>query len=379
MSGHRALKIFTVFLGVSAFLFSASLFGLTLQAAVITEVKGPVKIINQQGASRAAVNGASVMGDEIVDTGKGGRAALVFDDGSKVELGPSTRVKVNDMMLTGNTTVLLYLGRLFAHIIPAQSAEHSYEVQTLTTTAGVRGTEFEVAAGMDGSSLVSVENGRVDVILEENEVSVQAGEEANISYDGKVMKGRRGKRTDEEWQNWFSTRQQYFIDHSGQVVDHLSRTIDRTRNRISDQDRKMEVMKKQMGRAYEQGNLSYGQARNIARKEIDSYMKSMTALAQTDNKLMAVDYIISQAQEQIKQNPDAFNPEFKDKISTVRSILNQMNVAEIHKQDKQILARHMVVIMKTAKKYELQDEVWRKLPPKTRKQLIQKAEQRKQR
>ena len=379
MSRHRTLRIFRAFIAMSAFLLSTSLFALTLQAASITEIKGQVKIMDQQGKSRAAVDNAPVMGDEIVDTGKGGSAVLVFDDGSKVELGPSTRVMVNDMMLTGNTNILLYLGRLFAHIMPSQGEDHSYEVQTLSTTAGVRGTEFEVAAGMDGSCLVSVENGQVDLSLEENEVSVSGGEEADISYDGKIVKGRRGKRTDAEWQNWFSTRQQFFIDHSGQVVDHLSRTIDRTRNRISDQDAKMLEMKKRLAKAYDQGNLTYGQARNIARKEIDSYMKSMVLLAQTDNKLMAVDYIISQAQEQIKQNPNAFSPEFKDKIATVQAILNQMNVQQMHKRDQQILFVHMMGIMKTAKKYDLQGEVWRKLPPKTRQQIIKKVEQRKQR
>jgi hypothetical protein len=376
MSGHKALKISLAVLGAMAFLFSANLRALTVKVASIDGVKGTVTITDQEGKSRAAVNGATVLGEEIVDTGKDGSVALLFEDGSKIELGHSTRAKVNDMMITGNTTVLLYLGRLFAHIIPAQGV-NNYEFQTVTTTAGVRGTEFEMAVGLDGSSLVSVESGQVEIGLESSPVSVKSGEEADISYDGKVVKSSRGARTDEEWQKWFSARQQYFIDHPGQGLERLSQNLDRTRNRICDQDEKMTKMNKRLARAYERGNLSYDQARKIAKMEIDSYMKLMVELAQTDNKMMAVDYIITQVQEQIKLNPDNFSPEFKDKLGTVRAICDQMNVQETHQKDRQILAKHMAAILKAAKKFNLMDEVWKNLPPKTRKMIIQRAMQQK--
>lgn len=378
MSGPKPLKIFGHILAAGVFLFSASLFAVSLKAASITGIKGTVKIVDQQGKSRAAANGAAVLGDESVETGINSGAALVFDDGSKVELGPSTRVKVNDMMLTGNTTVLLYLGRLFAHILPAQAEERGFAVQTLSTVAGVRGTEFEVAAGLDGSSLVSVEAGSVAVGMDDNEVSLQGGDEVDVSYDGRINKVRRGRRNDEDWQKWFSARQQYFIDHSDQVVENLTGTVDRTRDRISDQDRKLAEMKKQLDQAYRQGDVNQKQVRNQVKKEIDSYMKMMNQLSRADNKLAAADYLISQTQEQIKQNPDAFTPEFKDKISTARKVLDQADVPELNRENRKVLATHMAGVMKAARKYGLQDEVWKRLPPKTRKQLIQKAERRKQ-
>ena len=378
MSGHKPFKIFKPVLAAAVFLFSASLFAVTLKAASINEIKGSVKIVDQQGKSRAAANGDPVLGDESVETGANSGATLVFDDGSKVELGPSTRVKVNDMMLTGNTTVLLYLGRLFANILPSHGGERGFEVQTLSTTAGVRGTEFEVAAGLDGSSLVSVEKGVVEVGLDDNEVSVQGGDEVDVSYDGRIIKGRRGRRSEDDWQKWFSMRQQYFIDHSDRVLDNLTGTLDRTRNRIKDQDQKMELMKKQLSEAYEQGDLSNNQVRNRVRKDIDQYMGMMNNFAQADNKLAAADYIISQAQEQIKLNPDAFSPEFKDKVSTARAVLDQMNLAELRRQNRQVLVTHMAGIMRTARKYDLQDEVWKRLPPKTRQRIINRAQQRRQ-
>jgi len=366
-------------LALATFLFSLSLFADELQAAQLSAFAGTVKIIDQSGGSRPAAVGAEIMGEEIIETGAKSKATVLFDDGSRLELGQSTRMKVNDEVTTGAASVMLYLGRLFAHIVPVQSTEPVFSVQTLTSTAGVRGTEFEVAAGLDGGSLVSVQDGRVDVDSEQEQISVKAGEEANVSYEGAISKGARGQRSDEEWQKWFSDRQQFFVEHSDQVLTVLNRRIERNRNRIMEQDKKMEVMKKQLATAYGSGNISYRQVRNEVARQIRIYMREMVEMSRADNNLVAVDFLISKAGEEIKLNPDAFNSDFKAKVADTRARLDAEDIAKIHKQTRQFVGLHFLGIMKAAKKFGLQQEVWRNLPPKTREQIIKRWQEKEQR
>jgi len=379
MRSRQMSKFLGAALSLSLFVFSADVCGQEIAAAVVSEVKGSVKIISQDGIARDAAVNAAVLGEEIVETEPESKAALIFDDGSRIELGPSTRLKVNDQVYTGASSVLLYIGRLFAHILPAQNEESVFTVQTLTATAGVRGTDFEAAAGMDGASLVGVDEGAVDVISEEGSITVGPGEEADVSYDGKISRLKRARRSSEEWQGWFQNRQQFFIDHSDQVLNILSRNIELSRGRIADQDKKIAALKSQIQASYQKPGISYYQARNGIKKQIPDYMKMMRSLGEADNRLAAVDYIIAKADDMAQATPAAFSPAFREKVSAQRARLKGMNVAEIHRQNRQILAAHFTGIWAAAKKYSLQQEVWRNLSPRARQQMLKKWQDQKQR
>jgi len=378
MSNSRMMRILGQALAAGLFLFSVGLAAADLQAAQVLELKGTAAIFNQQGMARAALKGGSVLGEEVVQTGQGSKLTLGFDDGSKLELGPNTRLKVNDQETSGSVSVFLFLGRLFARIVPMQSEEPAFAVQTLTTTAGVRGTDFEMAAGMDGGSLVSVETGAVELASDGGQDQLKAGEQAEVSYDGKLTKAKRGPMTDQQWQKWFQSREQFFTQHSDQVVNVLTRRIERSRALIAEQDRKMAAEKKILAALYEQGKLTPEQLRQEAAKQIRVYMKLITNLSQADNTLLAVNYIINNAEEQIKLNPDRFTPEFKSQIRSTLGKLKKMDIAALHKQDRQVIAVHFAGIMKSAKKWKLEGEVWRNLPAKTRQRIIQKWQEQKQ-
>jgi hypothetical protein len=71
-------------------------------------------------------------------------------------------------------------------------------------------------------------------------------------------------------------------------------------------------------------------------------------------------------------SPNAYTPEFRDQVGAARKKLDALDVAKIHKQDKQLIAVHFARVMKAAKKWNLQDEVWKDLPPKARERVIKK-------
>jgi len=365
-------------LAAGLFWFSVGLAAADLQVAQVLEVKGSAAIYNQQGMARAALKGGSVVGEEGVETGQGRKLTLALDDGSRLELGPNTRLKLNDQETSDTISVFLFIGRLLAHISPMKSEEPVFSVQTLTTTAGVRGTDFEAAAGMDGGSLVSVESGAVELAMDGGQELLKSGEQAEVSYDGKLKKGQRKPMTDQQWQKWFQAREQFFIEHSDQVLNVLTRRIERSRALIAEQDRKMAGQKKILAALYEQGKLTPEQLRLEAAKQIRVYMKLLNNLSQADNTLLAVNYIVNNISEQVKLNPDRFTPECKKQIASTLNKLQKMNVPALYQQDRKIIALHFAGIMKTAEKWGLEGEVWRNLPAKTRQRMLQKWQEQKQ-
>ena len=374
MTSHKMLRVFCRIFVLAAFLFSLGLYAQDMGAAQISQASGDVAIFNLQGMARGGLVGQAVRPDEVVETGPKGKATLLFDDGSKIEMGPNTRLKIDDQVTTGTTSVFLFLGRIFARIVPLKTEEPAFSVQTLSSTAGVRGTDFEVAAGMDGGSLVSVEHGDVEVVSDGSTapLALKAGEEANATFDGKLARDKRAERKDEEWNKWLAARQDFFAKNPTQVVNMLLRRIERNRILIAEQDKKMGEQNRVIAVYYQQGKLTPEQVREQVSKEIDVYMRLMNRLSRADNNLVGVNYILSHANEMIMLSPNAYTPEFRDQVGAARKKLDALDVAKIHKQDKQLIAVHFARVMKAAKKWNLQDEVWKDLPPKARERVIKK-------
>jgi len=361
------------FLVLILFLFSFSLYGFGIEAGEIVELKGGVRIIDQKGIARNASLGEKNLAEAIIETGAGSKAVLVLDDGSKLELGEKSRVKLNDPMVYGSNSVLLYLGRLFARVIPIPEAKDSgFIIATITSIAGVRGTNFEVAVGMDGAGLIGVEDGEVVVSSEQGEVLVKKGEQAEISPEGRVSKVKRVPKSDEEWQKWFQEREKFFVEHSEEMVNFLSLRIDKSRNRIKQTDQllleKREQLKKEEGK-----KLGYFQVRNRIRPVIGVYSRMLADLSQADNKLLVVNYIIGNAEQEISGHPELFSKQFKEQMLKAKVKLDEINVSKVHEENKKMIAGHFIVVYQMARKFNLEGELWKNLPAKTKAKVIKKA------
>ena len=369
----RAFRLLALF----SLLFSSSLLAWEIQAGELIKVEGKVWIINPDGTQHLAQIGETVKSEQVIETSEDGKAVLVFDDGSELEIRENSRIQLNDPSVEANNSILLFLGRIFARIMPSRTGEPSFSVEGLSVVAGVRGTEFEMAQAMDGSALVSVEEGEVEVSGEENLVSVKQGEEVEVSPERKWQKRKRRARTPEEWQSWFQAREQFFIQHSSRLIDNFYQRATKIQTRIKAQDQKLKEKSQLLKTAYEQKHLTYFQARRIARKEIQGYMKMLKALARSDRQLVALNYIIYKAEKEIEQSPEAFSEEFKQSIAQAREKLNQLNLKQLHKQNQKIIRSHLILLVATAKKFHLEKELWRNLPPQVRKRILEKARENK--
>jgi hypothetical protein len=118
------------------------------ESNVVVEVEGTAEI-GRGGVWTAATSGAAVREGDELRTGSQGRMLILFDDGSVVVVGKDSRLTIDEHLFEPSGTVrsLLHLmqGRIRALVSEAfEGAGAVYEIETPTSVASVRGTEFVV-------------------------------------------------------------------------------------------------------------------------------------------------------------------------------------------------------------------------------------------
>ncbi|MBI5930750.1 MAG: FecR domain-containing protein [Chloroflexi bacterium] len=129
-----------------------------------------------------AVTGRAVVAaGDSVRTNETGEAMIIwFDDGTLVELRPSTEIVINAFngdpesdQFVIETQVLL--GQVFNNVAHLINQDSRYTVVTPTMQAAVRGTTFGIDVQEDAQSTIAVGKGIVAVSQGENEQQVEAG------------------------------------------------------------------------------------------------------------------------------------------------------------------------------------------------------------
>ena len=185
-----AITLITIL--IFSVVFAAALFA---QQSDVVYVDGWVDIKDRSGDVFELFIGDSVSAGETVITGDDGVAELEPQRGSRIIIQPGTIFKVQERDgRNGRQTVLSTTMGQVAFKFNRMTQEPV--ITTPSTVAGVRGTEFTVYAGADGSSLITVESGAVEVsgqgesvYLEPAEgVEVKAGQAPGVKFEVKEGK-----------------------------------------------------------------------------------------------------------------------------------------------------------------------------------------------
>jgi len=120
-------------------------------------------------------------GAEIRTSGDS-RAAVLFPDGSRFQLGNNSLFAVEDTTRK-KAGFSLKLGRLKAAVAGYFSSR--FEVRTPSAVCAVRGTEFEIEVGQDGGTDMNVSEGLVEVNDSKGAMAVVSSEERiKVGMDG---------------------------------------------------------------------------------------------------------------------------------------------------------------------------------------------------
>ncbi len=115
---------------------------------LVTAIDGDAELLRNGHTSKVTMAMAVETNDKLV-TEREGRLTVTFGDNSRLVVGSSTTVVINDRVsgtISTISRVELLGGRLRSIVtLGLRSAGHGFEVRTPNAVMGVRGTEFEVA------------------------------------------------------------------------------------------------------------------------------------------------------------------------------------------------------------------------------------------
>jgi VCBS repeat-containing protein len=125
---------------------------------------------------------------DAIKTGDDSGAEITFFDGSTLELEAGTEIEILSLDLacdTGVTTITLgqTIGTTISRVTKLLDPGSSYEIETPTGVAGVRGSTMIVTVGGNGTTLITNEEGNIYAIGQGVELQIPEGRTGIIESD----------------------------------------------------------------------------------------------------------------------------------------------------------------------------------------------------
>lgn len=148
----------------------AAAFGLLAGTSAQAEIGTAVGVDFQSeaqlnGTSRLLRIGDDVAVGELILTGPGGQVQILFDDNTRLVVGPNSQLRIEAYLLRGTDTVeQLTVNALTGsfRFLSGNSPSENYQINTPTGTIGVRGTELDLTV-FDGVVQVLLYEGAVEL------------------------------------------------------------------------------------------------------------------------------------------------------------------------------------------------------------------------
>jgi hypothetical protein len=141
---------------------------------VVNDVKGVI------GTQEPAVlhAGIDVFQNEVVRTGEKSASRVKFQDNTDLSVGASSEVTLDHFVFDPDPTksqVALSIAKGVVRFTTGSLPKSAYKISTPTATIGVRGTILTITVALDGTTVVSVEDGIALITSHGETVTVDAG------------------------------------------------------------------------------------------------------------------------------------------------------------------------------------------------------------
>jgi hypothetical protein len=162
----------------------------TSVGAVVTTFVPDTSVAHAGGAFASAASGTFVQPGDSVKTDVTGRAQIKFPDGSITRLANNTQIAINSSHFAKDghvhdISVTDKLGRTLNSVQKLVSGA-SFQVVGNTTTASVRGTLFEVLVKADGTVVIKLFVGGLDVDGKSGHVHLTEGQQVTVDANGTI-------------------------------------------------------------------------------------------------------------------------------------------------------------------------------------------------
>jgi hypothetical protein len=190
--GYRLIVVLLVVLllaGAAFFWLNSAAQAAVSAAATLTVFQPTASVAHVGGVFSTSSTGTIVEPGDSIKTDAKGRAAIQFPDGTLTRLAGDTQITLTTAHFakSGNlhdVSILQKVGRTFTNV-QHLVAGASFKVGGQTAVASVRGTKFEVLMNPDGTMLVKLFDGELD-LAGKNTVHLVAPQQSTVDAQGNV-------------------------------------------------------------------------------------------------------------------------------------------------------------------------------------------------
>jgi hypothetical protein len=190
--GYRLIIILLVVLlivGAGFFWLNTAASASINAAATLTVFQPTVSVSRSGGSFLTSATGTVVQPGDSVKTDAKGRAAIQLPDGTLTRMAGGTEITLTSAHFakTGNlqdASIFQKVGRTFTNVQHLASGA-IFKVGGQSAVASVRGTKFEVVVNPDGSMVVKLFDGQLD-LDGKNHIHLTSGQQASVDADGNV-------------------------------------------------------------------------------------------------------------------------------------------------------------------------------------------------
>jgi tetratricopeptide (TPR) repeat protein len=199
------------------------LFPLSLSAAVVDWVSGEVAYSHYKAEWNDVEVGMNLGAGDIIKTGIDSEAILV-EDGGEIHILENTEFTMSERVedQQKKSTLMLFLGRMKFKL--GRGAAKEPEIQTQTVNLAIRGTEFEVGSGFDGSTIVLLTDGSVAVKGKTQELILVEGEGTEVEFGDEPKQKFKVMERVIDWDEWFELSEEAI---KGNEATLLKRMLER--------------------------------------------------------------------------------------------------------------------------------------------------------
>jgi hypothetical protein len=249
----------------------------------ITEVTGRMEIQRaKQTALLAAQRNTPVFFGDIITTEDDSGGLIKLVDDSIIRVHANSKIVLNTMVspMEKKHSVLLFYGKLWNKISKKALRKKVFEVQTPTAVCGVRGTDFETASYEDGTMLVRVNSGAVEVDNEVVRKILATNQGTQVSFEQKQIRiesdfepdwDRDQARSRENLLGDGEKYGTYVHDEIYRRRDHLKTLVDRA----SDLAATREQLKQKAVESKEAGDTSAYESYRVEIEKINAAQKDL--------------------------------------------------------------------------------------------------------
>jgi len=211
------IKRKVIFISLIFIFFTAPMLLLPVQ---VDWVSGNVTYSHLKSEWETLEVGMNLISGDIVKTGVNSETTLL-DNGNEIYILANSSFTVSEKyeQEKKKSTFMLFLGRMRFKL--GKSGEEEPDIQTQTVNLTIRGTEFEVGSGYDGSTIVLIKEGSVAVQGKKSELVLAEGEGTEVAFGEEPTEKFEVITRVIDWDAWFSESQEAVKGNETQLLGRI--------------------------------------------------------------------------------------------------------------------------------------------------------------